>query len=117
MKIFNKDKIEQKVIDKLKTILDLELPISIYDLGLIYKVDVQNIDDSISINIEMTVINSRCNSTKSFTDKIIDTVQSIKEVDICKVKFVFSPKWELTMISQEGLEKLRNENERNQKTI
>lgn len=113
MKIFNKDEVEQKIIEKLKTIQDLELPINIYDLGLIYKIDVQNIDNSININIEMTVINSRCNSTKSFTDKIIDTVQSIEEVDTCKVEFVFSPKWEVTMISQEGLEKLRNENERN----
>lgn len=117
MKVFNKDEIELKIIAKLRTILDLELPISIFDLGLIYKIDVQNIDNSININIEMTVINSRCNSTKSFTDKIIDTVKSLDEVDTCKVKFVFSPKWEVTMISQEGLEKLRNENERNQKTI
>jgi metal-sulfur cluster biosynthetic enzyme len=78
---------------------------------------VQKIDDKVNVNIENTVINSTCNSTKSFTDKIIDTVKSLDEVDTCKVKFVFSPKWEVTMISQEGLEKLRNENERNQKTI
>ncbi len=113
MKIFNKDEIEQKVINKLKTILDLELPISIYDLGLIYKIDILNKDNKVNVNIEMTVINSRCNSTKSFTDKIIDTVKSVGEVDTCKVEFVFSPKWEVTMISEEGLEKLRNENERN----
>ena len=107
MKVFNKEKIEEKVIEKLKTILDLELPISIYDLGLIYKIEVQKIDDKVNVNIENTVINSTCNSTKSFTDKIIDTVKSVDEVDTCKVKFVFSPKWEVTMITQEGLEILR----------
>ena len=107
MKVFNKEKIKEKVIEKLKTILDLELPISIYDLGLIYKIDVQKIDDKVNVNIENTVINSTCNSTKSFTDKIIDTVKSVDEVDTCKVKFVFSPKWEVTMITQEGLEILR----------
>ncbi|MBU3015071.1 metal-sulfur cluster assembly factor [Poseidonibacter lekithochrous] len=110
MKVFNKEKIKEKVIEKLKTILDLELPISIYDLGLIYKIEVQKIDDKVNVNIENTVINSTCNSTKSFTDKIIDTVKSVDEVDTCKVKFVFSPKWEVTMITQEGLEILRKAN-------
>ena len=109
MKKFDKDKIEKKVIEQLKTIQDLELPINIYDLGLIYKIDAEYIDDKININIEMTVINSRCNSTKSFTDKIISTVESIEEVDVCMVKFVFSPKWEVTMISDDGLKQLRNE--------
>ncbi|MGB9801847.1 MAG: metal-sulfur cluster assembly factor, partial [Arcobacter sp.] len=96
MKIFNKDEINKKVIEKLKTIQDLELPINIYDLGLIYKTDVENNNDKVQVNIEMTLINSRCNSTKSFTDEIISTIQSITEVDVCNVKFVFSPKWEVT---------------------
>lgn len=109
MKIFDKEKIEQKVIDKLKTINDLELPISIYALGLIYKINVTNNNDCLHVNIEMTVINSRCNSTKSFIDKIVSTIKSIPEVDECSVKFVFSPKWEVTMISSEGLEQLRNQ--------
>lgn len=108
MKIFNKEELEQKVIDKLKTINDLELPINIYDLGLIYNIDIENSSDNIEVNINMTVINSRCNSTKSFTDLIIQEVQSIEEVHICNVKFVFSPKWELTMISEDGLQLLRD---------
>jgi metal-sulfur cluster biosynthetic enzyme len=110
MKDIDKNEIEQKVIEKLKTILDLELPINIYDLGLIYKTDVDYLDDIINVNIEMTVINSRCNSTKSFTDKVISTVENIGDVDICKVEFVFSPKWEVTMITDDGLKQLRNEN-------
>ncbi|QKJ22869.1 metal-sulfur cluster assembly factor [Poseidonibacter lekithochrous] len=108
MKTFNKEELEQKVIDKLKTINDLELPINIYDLGLIYNIDIKNSTDNIEVNINMTVINSRCNSTKSFTDLIIQEVQSIDDVHICNVKFVFSPKWELTMISEDGLQLLRN---------
>ncbi|WP_375723510.1 metal-sulfur cluster assembly factor [Arcobacter sp. KX21116] len=110
MKTFNKDEINQKVIEKLKTIQDLELPINIFDLGLIYKTDVENSDNKVQVNIEMTLIDSRCNSTKSFTDEVISTVQSIDEVDVCNVKFVFTPKWEVTMISSEGLEQLRNSN-------
>lgn len=108
MRSFNKEHITQKVIQKLKTIQDLELPINIYDLGLIYKTDVENITDAVHVNIEMTLINSRCNSTKSFTDEIISVVKNIEEVDVCTVKFVFSPKWEVTMISSSGLEQLRS---------
>jgi metal-sulfur cluster biosynthetic enzyme len=110
MKIFNQNEIEQKVIEQLKTIQDLELPINIYDLGIIYKTEVENISDKVNVNIEMTLINSRCNSTKSFTDKIITTIICIDEVDTCKVKFVYSPKWVVTMISEDGLKQLRNEN-------
>jgi len=110
MKIFDKNEIEKKVIEKLKAIQDLELPISIYDLGLIYKIVLNENNKNLDINIEMTVINSRCNSTKSFTDKIIDNIESIEDVHKCTVTFVFTPKWEVTMISQEGLQKLRNSN-------
>jgi metal-sulfur cluster biosynthetic enzyme len=109
MKIFNKNETEQKVIEQIKTIKDLELPINIYDLGLIYKIDIEEINNKLNVNIEMTVINSRCNSTKSFTDKIIQTIKSIDQIDECTIKFVFSPKWELTMISENGLKQLRNE--------
>lgn len=107
MKIFEK-KIEEEVIEKLKTINDLELPISIYDLGLIYKINIENNNNYVSVKIEMTMINSRCNSNKSFTDEIISVINSIEEVDTCIIEFVFNPKWEVTRISEVGLEHLRN---------
>ena len=107
---FNKEEIEQKVIEKLKTIKDSELPINIYDLGLVYNIELIENEDKIDTNIEMTVINSRCASTKSFTDLICERVQSVDEVVTCNVKFVFSPKWDVKMISEEGLEMLREAN-------
>lgn len=105
-----KDNIEEKVIEKLKKIKDLELPISIYDLGLIYKTEVNIVNERVAVNIETTTINSRCNSTKSFTDEIKNHIKSICEVDECNIKFVYSPKWEVTMISPRGLEELRSAN-------
>lgn len=105
-----KENINQKVIQKLKTIKDLELPINIYDLGLIYNIEVEDKDGSLNINIEATIINSRCSSTKSFTDLIIETVESIEEVDRCNVRYVYSPKWEVTMISARGLDMLKSAN-------
>lgn len=113
MKISDNDKIVQKVIEKLKTMQDIELPINIYDLGLIYKIELENLSDTLLVNIEMTLINSRCNSTKSFTDEIINNIKSIDKVDECRVKFVFSPKWEVTRISNDGLAQLRNTDSKN----
>ena len=101
-----KDDVEEKVIQKLKNIQDIELPISIYDLGLIYKTDVELKDDNIYVNIETTMINSRCNSTYSFSEEIVNNIKSINEVDDCNVKFVYSPKWDVSMISPKGIEQL-----------
>jgi len=109
MKI-EKDKIEEKVIQKLKTIKDIELPISIYDLGLIYNTNVEVVNDNVNVDIETTVINSRCNSTKSFEIEIENQVKSIYEVDACSIKFVYTPKWDVSMISEKGLEQLRSVN-------
>lgn len=103
----NKDEIINKVIENLKTINDSELPINIYDLGLIYNISLEKLDEIVNINIEMTVINSRCASTKSFTDLIKKRVINVDEVDSCEVKFVFSPKWDVKMISEDGLKMLR----------
>ncbi len=100
--------IENNVIQKLKTIKDLELPISIYDLGLIYNTEVEIKEEGVNVNIETTAINSRCNSTLSFIEEIKTQIKSISEVDECIVKFVYSPKWEVSMITQKGLDQLRS---------
>lgn len=102
-----KEILKQKIIQQLNTIEDLEVPISIYELGLIYDIFIESNDEKIEVTIHMTQINLRCNSNKSFLDLISSKVESIEEIDKCKVKLVFSPKWDLTMISPEGLIKLR----------
>ena len=107
------DEIKNKVIEKLKTIKDLELPINIYDLGLFYEITVQKNNEKFNVDIEMTVINSRCASTKSFTDLIKERVTSVEEIESCEIKFVFSPKWDVTMISEDGLKSLRDSQKKN----
>ena len=102
--------IEEKVINKLKTIKDLELPINIYDLGLIYKTEVKLQEQNINVNIETTTIDSRVNDTESFSEEIIKYVKSIDEVDECSVSFVNTPKWDASMISTLGQEQLGNAN-------
>lgn len=101
------EEIKNSIIKNLKTIQDSEVPTNIYDLGLIYNIDLEKADEKFNANIEMTVINSRCASTKSFTDLIKEKVQSVDEIETCNVKFVFSPKWDVKMISENGLNDLR----------
>jgi metal-sulfur cluster biosynthetic enzyme len=82
----NTEEIEKLVIQKLKTINDLELPVSIYELGLIYKTSIENIDDEIHVNLEMTTINSSYSDQKSITYLINSSITSINEVDKCNIK-------------------------------
>jgi len=105
--------LKQLVIEKLKTIKDLELPVNIYELGLIYKTSIESIDSKVQVNIEMTTIHSQSGSTKPITHLVRSAVETIDEVDLCNVKFVFTPKWDLSMMSKEGLQKLRDAESRN----
>ena len=102
--------IEVKVINKLKTIKDLELPINIYDLGLIYKTEVKLEEKNINVSIQTTTIDSRVNDIQAFSEEIIKYIKSIDEVDECSVSFLNSPKWNASMISSLGLEQLGNAN-------
>ncbi len=108
MEKLNINRIEKKVIRKLKTIKDLELPINIYDLGLIYKIDIEIINDRISVNVKSTKIDSRSQENDYFIDKITNHICSISGVAECVVDFIDSPKWNSSMISPKSLEKLRN---------
>jgi len=105
--------IEQLVIEKLKTIKDLELPVNIYELGLVYKTSIENVDDKIHVTIEMTTIHSQSGSTKPITHLVKSAVETIDEVHECDIRFVFTPKWDISMMSKEGLQKLRDAESRN----
>ena len=105
--------LEQLVIEKLKTIKDLELPVNIYELGLIYNTKIENIKDRTQVTIEMTTIHSQSGSTKPITHLVKSAVETIDEVDECNVRFVFTPKWDLSMMSKEGLQRLRDAESRN----
>jgi metal-sulfur cluster biosynthetic enzyme len=97
-----------KVIEKLKTIMDLELPINIYDLGLVYDIKINNKNKYNDVYIEITQIRASCSSNKSFLELIVLKVKEINLINECFVKLVFSPKWELSMITNDGLKMLRD---------
>ena len=82
--------LKKKVIDEIKKIYDPEIPVNIYELGLIYKIDI--IDDK-KIYIEMTLTSPNCPVAESLPKSVKDNILKIKGVEDVDLKLVWSPPW------------------------
>ena len=103
MGIFNKEEIKEKIIEeKLKRVFDPEIPINIYDLGLIYKVELEEKENYLFVKIEMTLTSPACPVAESLLGQVKSYVEAVDEVDECTVDLVFDPQWDKTLISEEG---------------
>jgi len=90
-----------KVIDVLKQIYDPEIPVNIYDLGLIYKID---IGDDLVAHIEMTLTAPNCPVAESMPEEVRTRVtDEIEEIKDTIVEIVFEPEWSKDMISEAAL--------------
>lgn len=83
----------------LKTVFDPEIPVNIYDLGLIYKVDIQ--DDGVC-NIDMTLTAPSCPAADFLVEDIEQKVRSVKGINKVQVNIVFEPAWTKDMMSEEA---------------
>src|ERR1700745_1019693 len=93
------DALTDQLIDKLKTVFDPEIPVDIYELGLIYKVDVSDEKDVV---IDMTLTAPGCPVAGEMPDWVRDAVMEIDEVKSCKVELVFDPPWDPSRMSDEA---------------
>lgn len=89
-----------KIIDRLKTIFDPEIPVNIYDLGLIYKIDV---DEQSKANILMTLTTPNCPVAESLPAEVQQKVQSIEGITGCEIELTFDPPWDQDMISEAAM--------------
>ena len=94
-----KRKIEHKIINMLKTIFDPEIPVDIYELGLIYEI---KIDDEINVGIEMTLTSPNCPVAETLPKEVEDKVGEVYGVKSSKVNIVFDPPWDKDMMSEEA---------------
>jgi FeS assembly SUF system protein len=92
-------KMENKVVEVLKTIYDPEIPVDIFELGLIYEV---RIDEDKFVEIEMTLTSPNCPVAESLPKEVEDKVAAIEEVTGAKVNIVFDPPWDKDMMSEEA---------------
>ncbi|HIU54474.1 MAG TPA: DUF59 domain-containing protein [Candidatus Gallibacteroides avistercoris] len=91
--------VEEKIVRLLKTVYDPEIPVNVYDLGLIYKVDV---DDDNNVKIEMTLTAPNCPAADFIVEDIRMKIESIDEVKNVDVQLVFEPEWDKDMMSEEA---------------
>ncbi len=90
---------EEAVLRMLKTVFDPEIPVNIYDLGLIYKIDFA--DDGVC-NIDMTLTAPNCPAADFLVEDIRQKVGSVDGVKDVNVHIVFEPEWNKDMMSEEA---------------
>ena len=93
------DVITDQLIEKLKTVYDPEIPVDIYELGLIYKVDVSDEKDVV---IDMTLTAPGCPVAGEMPDWVRDAVLTIPDIKSCTVALVFEPPWDPSRMSDEA---------------
>lgn len=91
--------LEEQIVEMLRTIYDPEIPVNVYDLGLIYDVD---IDDNKNVSITMTLTSPACPAADFIVEDVKIKVESIPEVLSVKIKIVFEPEWHQGMMSKEA---------------
>jgi hypothetical protein len=89
--------LNQLIIEKLKSIFDPELPVNIYDLGLIYKVD---ISDNGYVQITMTLTAPSCPAAQSLPVEVDQKIREVEGVTDVNVMITWTPKWEKSMMSE-----------------
>ena len=94
-----KFEIEEKIVAMLKTVFDPEIPVNVYDLGLIYKIDVS---DSGEENIDMTLTAPNCPAADFIMEDVRQKVESVDGVSAATINLVFEPEWDKDMMSEEA---------------
>src|SRR5690606_5747288 len=91
--------LEDKIVEVLKTIYDPEIPVDIYELGLIYEV---RISKENQVEIDMTLTSPNCPVAESLPKDVKEKVEAIEEVSEAIVNIVFDPPWDKDMMSEEA---------------
>ena len=89
--------LKEKVINEIKKIYDPEIPVNIYELGLIYKIEV---DDKNKVDIDMTLTSPNCPVAESLPNEVKDSIMELKEVNKVDLDLVWDPPWDKSMMSE-----------------
>tara|TARA_R110002124_G_scaffold21388_1_gene82246 strand:- start:420 stop:821 length:402 start_codon:yes stop_codon:yes gene_type:complete len=93
------DRLTDDIIAALKTVYDPEIPVDIYELGLIYRID---IDDSRTVDIDMTLTAPGCPVAGEMPGWVENAVSTVEGVGDVRVKMVFDPPWDMSRMSDEA---------------
>ena len=92
-------KIEERVVEVLKTVYDPEIPVDIYNLGLIYRIELH--DDG-TLDVDMTLTAPNCPAADFIVEDVRIKLDGIEGVKDAKVSLVFDPEWDKDMMSEEA---------------
>ena len=90
---------EEQVIDCIRTVMDPEIPVNLYDLGLIYEIQ---ISEQNHIKIKMTLTNPNCPVASSMPESVGKSIESIPDLNSIEVSLVWDPKWHKDLMSEEA---------------
>ena len=91
---------QEKVIDVLKTVYDPESPVNIYDLGLIYRIELEN--DNTVLSVDMTLTAPNCPAADFILEDVRQKLEAIQGLAHVDVNLVFEPEWTKDMMSEEA---------------
>ena len=91
--------LKEKVISEIKKIYDPEIPVNIYELGLIYKVE---IDEKNKVNVEMTLTSPNCPVAESLPEEVRTKVENLEMVNKSTITITFDPTWDKSYMSEEA---------------
>jgi len=94
-----KSQIEERIVDVLKTVYDPEIPVNIYDLGLIYKID---LSDDGTLDLDMTFTAPSCPAADFIIEDVRTKVEAVNGVKSANVNMVFEPEWDKSMMTEEA---------------
>ena len=89
--------IKNKVIEEIKKIFDPEIPVNIYELGLIYKIEV---DDKNKVNIDMTLTSPNCPVAESLPNDVKEGIKKVEGVSEVNLNLVWEPPWDKSKMSE-----------------
>ncbi len=90
-------KLKDKIVEEIKKIYDPEIPVNIYELGLIYAI---NVDDKNNVKIIMTLTTPNCPVAESLPNEVKNSVKEIKEANNVELDLVWDPPWDKSMMSE-----------------
>ena len=88
--------LKEKVIEEIKKIYDPEIPVNIYELGLIYDINV----DGKNISVKMTLTTPNCPAAESLPKEVKDSIMQLEEVDKVDLDLVWEPPWDKSMMAE-----------------
>ena len=92
-------KIEERIVEVLKTVYDPEIPVDVYNLGLIYRIDLH---DDATLDVDMTLTAPNCPAADFIVEDVRLKLDGVPGVSEAKVNLVFEPEWDKDMMSEEA---------------